>query len=334
LKPKADSLKPKASRRGVALIVVMWIIVIVSLIVSSFAFEMNLEGKIISAQRKRFKADQLALSGIEMAKAMLAFEEDPLEGDEVVYDDPWLAQAAQITEGVPASFTQELDGGTISLKIDFEKGQLNIKNLDIDEWHELFTQTGVPSSEWDELLGCLTDWEDENDLSQLNGAESDDFFYRERGYECKNAPIDTIDELLLIKGWTEEIVYGTPTGEVADVEYPMTGVAQHLTIWGDGKINPNSASREVLSSLYIDEYVIDAIMELRLGPDGEPGTEDDGLTEEDFNSLGLDSSIFTLAPEYVKITSEGKVDNITSQIYSVFKLGEKEPTPLFWSEER
>ncbi|MBL7016448.1 MAG: general secretion pathway protein GspK [Kiritimatiellales bacterium] len=319
---------------GVALIVVMWVLVIVSLIVSSFAFEMKLEAKIISAQRKRFKADQLARAGIELAKAMIAFQEDPLEGDDIIYDDPWLAQAAHIDEGIPVTYSEELGDGTITLNIDFEKGRRSIRKLNVEGWHELFAQTGIPSSEWDELYGCLVDWQDENDLAQLNGAESDDSFYRERGYECKNAPVDTVDELLLIKGWTEEIVYGTPPEKMEETEYPLTGLAQHLTIWGDGKVNPNSASDTVLRSLYLSEDMIEAIMEMRLGPDGEYGTDDDGLTQEDFNALGLDASLFTLQPEYATITVEGEIGGTVSKIYSVFRLGEKQPTPLFWLEER
>ena len=167
-----------SSKSGVALIVVMWVLVIVSLIVSSFAFEMKLEANIITAQRKRFQADQLARAGIELAMAMLAFEKDPLEGDDVIYEDPWLAQAAKIDEGVPTTWSEELGNGTITLRIDFERGRRSIRKLDGDGWRELFAQTGIPNTDWDELYGCLVDWQDENDLSQLNGAESDDEFYR------------------------------------------------------------------------------------------------------------------------------------------------------------
>jgi general secretion pathway protein K len=325
--PPAD---PRKS--GVALIVVMWVLVVVSLIVVSFAFEMKLEARIISMQRKRFKADQLALSGIELAKAMFAFEADATEGDDVIYEDPWLEQASKIDEGVPATVIEELGGGTITLNIDFEKGGRNLSKLSDDEWQELFEQSGVPAADRDELLGCLKDWQDENDLHELNGAESDDEFYKDRGYECKNAPLDTIDELLMIKGWTEEIVYGTATNELEDAEYPMTGLAQYLTLWGDGRINPNSASREVLASMYLSEDMIEAILEMRMGPDGEPGTEDDGLTQEDFTALGLDSEKFTLTPEFAKVTVEGEMGGLVSRIYAVFKLGEAEPTPLFWQE--
>jgi len=321
-------------KSGVALIVVMWVLVIASLIVSSFAFEMNLEAKLISTQRKRFQADQLARAGIELAMAMLAFKEDSLEGDEVAYEDPWLEQAAKIDEGVPARWTEEMGNGTITLNIDFERGRRSIRELDADGWRELFAQTGIPSSDWDELYGCLVDWQDENDTHGINGAESDDEFYEERGYKCKNAPVDTVNELLLIKGWTEEVVYGTPPDQIDEVEFPLTGLAPHLTIWTDDKVNPNSATPEVLRSLYLSEQMIEAIMELRLGPDGEAGTADDGLTQEDFSALGLDTSRLTLTPEFVKVESQGEVGGTVSTISSVFKLGGSRPTPLFWLENR
>ena len=325
---------PAPKKSGAALIVVMWILVIVSMIVSSFAFEMKLESQIITAQRKRLKADALALSGIELAKVMLAFKIDETEGDDVIYDDPWMNQAALAVEGVPVNITEELNGGTIHLDITFEEGKRGISSLSDDEWKELFEQTGVPTAFHDELLGCLQDWQDEDDLHNANGAESDDSFYEDRGYKCKNADIDTIDELTLIKGWTEEIVYGTPTNQLEETEYPMLGLAQYLSTWAKKMVNPNAASEEVLRSMYLSEEEIEAILEFRLGPDGEPGTEDDGLTQEDIAELGLDTSRFSLTPEFANITSEGEVNGTWSRISAVFRLGGKQPTPLFWLEER
>ena len=316
-------------KRGAALVVVMWVLLIVSLIVSSFAFEMQLEARIISARRKRFKADQLALAGIELVKTMLAFKEET-PGDNLIYEDALLNKAVQLQEGTPVSYSEQLGDGTINVNVDYERGRRNLHKLSMDDWHELFDQAGIPNVEWDSLLGCLTDWEDENDTHQLSGAESDDFFYRQAGYECKNAPVDTIDELLLIKGWTPEILYGTPAEEVT--EYQISGIARHLTTWGDGMINPNSASREVLNSLNIAVEIVDAILEARLGADGEEGTDDDGITAEDLVSLGLDTSLFTLTPEYITIVSQGTVGDLTSTISSVFKLGGREPSPLFWLE--
>jgi len=319
------------SKSGAALIVVMWILLIVSLIVSTFAFEMQLESRLISAQRKRLKADQLALAGVELAKGMLAFEEDPLEGDEIIYEDPYLQEASKIAKGMPVSFTEKLGDGTITLRIDYEKGRRNIHSLEPEEWKNLFEQANIPLVDWDALIDCLKDWEDPGDNHWLNGAESDDSFYRKMGYECKNAPVDTVDELLLIKGWTKEVLYGTSPED--ESEEPIIGIAQYLTTWGeDGKINPNSASREVLINVGLSEQQADDVLEARLGLDGERGTEDGGITQEDFAPLGLSTELFTLVPEYVTIISEGSVGEVVSTISSVFKLGGKEPSPLFWLE--
>jgi hypothetical protein len=88
----------------------------------------------------------------------------------------------------------------------------------------------------------------------------------------------------------------------------------------------------VLNSLKITPDVIDAILEMRLGPDGKEGTEDDGISESDLASLGVD--VFNLSPDYVTITAVGSVGDVSSQISCVFnfKLGEKLNIPLFWSE--
>ena len=310
--------------------VVLWILIIISLIVSMFAFEMQLEAKVLTLQRKRFKADQLALAGIELGKAMLAFKPEAGTPKDMVYEDPYLNEASKIAKGVPVDYSEDFGGGTMKLKIDYEKGRRNIRNMTRDDWRMLFEQAGIPNTRWDEMLDCLDDWQDEGDLHLLNGAESDDPFYRKRGYECKNAPVDTVDELLLIKNWGEEVLYGTPSDEKTDES--ITGIAKQLTTWGDGKINPNSASREVLNSLKIPADTIDAILEMRLGPDGKEGTVDDGISEADLASLGQD--IFSLSPDYVSVTAIGTVSNINSQISCIFafKLGEKQAVPLFWSE--
>lgn len=333
MKPAAGRLNSE-KRRGSALVVVLWILMIIALIVSTFAFEMLLESKMITLQRKRFKADQLALAGVELAKAMLLYKEDDETkgptGERLVHEDPYLNEAAKIADGVPVILNEAFGDGVVQLNIDFEKGRRNIKKMTHDDWKELFDQAGIPNTDWDSLLDCLDDWQDEGDEHRLNGAESDDPFYKKRGYECKNAPVDTVDELLLIKGWTPDILYGTPPGEETDE--PLTGIANQLTTWGDGKINPNSASREVLNSLKISDADIDAIIEARLGPDGKEGTADDGITETDIGSLGLDAGIFSVVPDYVTITSIGEVGGIQSQISCIFKLGEKDAVPLFWLE--
>ena len=85
-------------------------------------------------------------------------------------------------------------------------------------------------------------------LMPLNGAESDHSFYQERGYDCKNAPLDTVDELALIKKFLTRSRFSAGNHQtMRDLTYP--GLAQWLTVWGDGRVNINTASREVLLTL-------------------------------------------------------------------------------------
>jgi general secretion pathway protein K len=243
-----------------------------------------------------------------------------------------LNEASKITNGIPVNYSEKFGDGEVTVKIDYEEGRRNINELmkRPGEWKLLFEQAGIPNTRWDAMLDCLLDWQDENDLHQLNGAESDDSFYKKRGYECKNAPVDTVEELLLIKNWDKEVLYGTPPGEKTDE--PISGIANLLTTWGYGKINPNSASREVLNSLNrMSDSKIDVFLEIRNGQDGKEGTADDGITQADIDALGL-TDIFTLKPNYVKVTAIGTVAGVQSQISCIFKLGEKAAVPLFWLE--
>jgi hypothetical protein len=145
--------------------------------------------------------------------------------------------------------------------------------------------------------------------------------------------VDTVEELLLIKNWDKEVLYGTPPGEKTDE--PITGIANLLTTWGRGLVNPNSASTNVLRSLPISDSKIEFIIEGQNGPDGEAGTADDGFKQEDLAALGADAAFFTLEPDYVKVTAIGKVGDVQSQISCIFanlKLVQKAAVPLFWLE--
>ena len=46
----------------------------------------------------------------------------------------------------------------------------------------------------------IEDWEMNGRMVRRTGAEEDDAYYTEKGYVPKNAPLDTVDELLLVKG--------------------------------------------------------------------------------------------------------------------------------------
>jgi general secretion pathway protein K len=94
-----------------------------------------------------------------------------------------------------------------------------------------------------DLLDAIKDWIDTDD--EVTGAGAEGAFYArlERPYAVKNAPLDCIEELLMVKGMTHSLFYGA-------AESP--GLVQCLTAFGDGRININTAPKPVLRALAVE----------------------------------------------------------------------------------
>jgi len=317
-------------------------LLILSLLIGSFAYDMHIEAGITSYYRKRMKAQYLARAGMEWAKLILykSYEVSEQDADEAEEGDTLVVGAYNLSRGVGVSGRVfELGDGKFTVDILPEQGRYNVNTIDDDQWVELLDYSGVPQEKWDELLDCFHDWVDDNDLHLLNGAESDDAFYRERGYKVKNGPLDTINELLLIKGFTDSVVYGGPSED--DPEEVYSGIAGNLTTWGDGKVNINTAPFDVIMTLpgIPDDQIAEAILEQRKGEDGELGTKDDGFESVqevlDIPGVGqeIGDRITTTERRYVRVVSMGEVQGIKSGIWCVLVGDQGNVVPVFWREE-
>ena len=321
--------KLHSKKDGAALIVALWVLVILSLIVGSFAFEVNLEGMLVSHKRKKFRAEMMALSGLEYGRAILdqqqnvkQLEVEDMEDDE----DGFMLAALHIKRGLSSSSSIEMDdGGMFTVTVDSAEGGLNINLLNREDWLDIFEMANIPSTDWDAMIDCLEDWIDESDLHGLNGAESDDPFYQERGYPVKNGPLDSVEELLLIKYWGPDILYGKPADDESDEIY---GIADLLTVWGDGRLNLNTASPDAMRAAGLSDEQIMDILEDRKGLDGELGTSDDGLPE---GYLSGDSR-FKLQSQFVKVTSVGDIFDNQYQIECIMLLKNKDSVIVYWNE--
>ncbi|MBN2686334.1 MAG: general secretion pathway protein GspK [Pontiellaceae bacterium] len=320
------------SKEGAALLVVLGVLLILPLIVMSIAFDAKLEAKLISYKRNKLKAETLAHSGIEYAKAILAQQAQVSETDvEALGEedrDGFMQMALFAQRGLSTSSTIEQGNGSFTIMIESAEAGRNVNLLTSDQWMNIFKMANVPSTEREELIDCLTDWIDDNDLRELNGAESDDEFYQEQGYPVKNGQLDSVEELLLVKGWTPEILYGKSADDESDEVY---GIADILTVWGDGKVNINTAPTNTLLSFpEYDDWQLEDIMLARAGLDGELGTVDDGI--QSLNEVGADTTNFKLQSNYIKVTSIGESFKTKYQITAVFLLGTDEATVLYWNE--
>jgi hypothetical protein len=149
-------------------------------------------------------------------------------------------------------------------------------------FRKLLLDSGVETGEpIDIIIDSILDWRDANDEHLINGAESDWYeeHYKEQGfdhpYKAKNGPFDTVEELLMVRGITKEILYGTTVArelfgdeideakaDKNDEEIEYKGIIQHLSVFNvSSSLNQNTASDELIQAMYPD--TADQILETR-----------------------------------------------------------------------
>lgn len=330
------------SQNGSALIVALWVLLVLAILIGTFAYDMRIESEVTTYARNRYKAEFLARAGVEWARLALAKKvADPGDKGELVLeegDDEQLAIAAlNISRGVGVSgIKKELGEGSFEISMMPEEGRRNVNKLTDPDWEEILDQANVPEEQWPELIDCFNDWIDDGDAQRLNGAESDDSFYKGKGYKCKNAALDTVEELLLIKGFDEGVVFGR-AAEKPD-EKPLLGIATWLTTWGEGKVNVNTASREVLMTIPdIEVESVDAIMERRPGLDGAANTLDDGI--KDLGQIpgltpAMTERLTVSERKYIRVVSMGSVNEVHYGVWAILQADGASSKPVFWREEQ
>ncbi len=95
-----------------------------------------------------------------------------------------------------------------------ESARLNINALvEIDKLQENAGRDllmGLPGMTED-VADAILDWMDSDDEPREYGAESDYYQGLSPAYSAKNGPLDTVEELLLVRGVTPQLLFGTDT---------------------------------------------------------------------------------------------------------------------------
>ena len=261
-------------RGGSALIIALWTIALLSLLVMSFAFDAMLEGRISTYLRQRRRVDYLTQSGVAIAEMLLLKQQNvsasSASDDE---EDRWKEPALRIKRGQTAVVDEPIGDGVVRVEIIPEPARWNINVLvgtTYDEvWEQIFTTAGIPQDYFSELIDCWNDWVDEDSTTLTDGAEDDYYKSLDIPYKARNKKIDTVEELLLVKGFVPAILNGgvlNPEEKNKELQVSVKGIKELFTTYGDGKINVNAAPMEVLMTIPgIDQIAAGAIIEEREG---------------------------------------------------------------------
>jgi general secretion pathway protein K len=116
------------------------------------------------------------------------------------------------------------------------------------------------------IVEAIIDWIDDDDEPLgFGGAESSYYKGFETPYTPRNAPMEFVEELLLVKGITRELYYGTDD---------TPGLGNLVTPYGrDGKININTADAMVLGALseLMEQDIVDSMLTYRDDEDNDLG---------------------------------------------------------------
>jgi general secretion pathway protein K len=225
----------KISSGGIALLMVLWAITLLMVIVFSFSALCRTETFAALGFREMVEKKNLAEAGIERALIEILFRNQKSQAD--------LAEAWR-TDGTP--YIVEIGNSHCSVRITGESGKIDINMLTDASGiilHNLLVMRGATSEEADTIVDSLLDWRDsgDSDAHRLHGVETDYYQSLPIPYAAKNDNFDTVEELLLVKGMTQEILFGS--GE-------RKGVFDLLTVHaGTEKININAAPVEVLAAI-------------------------------------------------------------------------------------
>ncbi len=234
-------------QKGIVLILVIWIIAVLMVIGLSFSYTTKTENRATIAFKEGIEEKFIAEAGINRAATEIVYRKRNL-GVASEQGDIWKV------DGTPNSF--EMPNGVCLVRIIEESGKIDINKVPDIILKGLLSSLGVKDEDADTIVDSIEDWRDADDLTRLHGAETDYYMSLPVPYKAKNADFESVEELLLVKGVTPELLYG---------KGDKPGLADFITVYSEsGKINVNAAPKEVLMALPgMTSDMADAILDYR-----------------------------------------------------------------------
>ncbi len=229
---------------------VLWVITILSVVVLEFCFAMRTEVNITKNYQEELQLYAAAQGGVQRAIAELMLKHDPLiqqmrrnpkEGQALADYKEW------VTDG--RDYQIPFERGECAVRVMGEGGKVNINRVSDPVLRKIASSLGLEGEARDVVVDSILDWRDPDDFVRINGAENDYYHSLQDPYDCKNGNLDSVEELLLIRGVTPELFYGkkekSKEGEGAKEE-PI-GLKDIFSVYATGEqIDINSTSLPVL----------------------------------------------------------------------------------------
>jgi general secretion pathway protein K len=202
--------------QGLALVIVLWILTLLTLMAGSFAKTMRRETAVSTAIKINAQAQSLAESGITLAQFML--NQPPQQGR-------W--------RGDGTVYRLLRPEGEMRIRILSESGKVDINSGTELQLAAVLNSVIDETRQQESVLNAILDWRDADDDTRTHGAEKTQ--YRRKGlkYGPSNFAFQSLEELQLVLGMNEAI---------------FSRIEPWITIYsGTGEVNLDLASPDLLS---------------------------------------------------------------------------------------
>lgn len=239
-----------ASQNGLALVIVIWLLSLLTLMAGSFALSMRRDSSVSLALKTNAEALAQAERGIAQAEFMLN-----------------LADSEQRWQSNGTVYEIIGDEVRIRIRIFAESGKVDL-NASSETQLEALLKVMLPGDrQRQELLNAILDWRDPDDDTRTLGAENRQYRLAGLAYGPSNAAFQNLEELQLVLGMNQTI---------------YEAIRPYITVYsGAAEVDQQLASPELLAILagdLADRNMNDAALDKRLetgsgegNPEGDPG---------------------------------------------------------------
>ena len=287
-------LKSNAS----VLVVVMIVVALLAAMSAGLAYRGRMEMQTSKNYIDSLKAYHLAIGGIDRIRAVFSAEEiSPARIKQISMFEKD-AQEEGLFETVDR----------LKYRIRDEMALLSVNESDPAVW--------INFDEIDEATAkCILDWIDEDSMTDSSGAENEYYIASQSGYQCKDKNIEAIRELMYVRGIDAKIYYG---------DDEKHGLINLFSAYGDGRVNINTVSADVIDKLPgLGTGIGSAIEQFRNSDSqncfksSQDFSQITELSEMDTDLLG---QYCRFDSEYFRIYSQGTADKSRCNLMAVVKL--------------
>lgn len=190
---------PSYLQSGIALVLVLWVLSLLTIMGGSFALSMRRESAIVAGDKDNAIAMNIAESGLAIAELML-LDDNPIrrwhtDGSIYEIDYPNTVNDSRNTEG----------GWKIRIRLISESGKVDINAADEQALQNLLRNAPVTQQDQNSLVDAILDWRDSDDMIHLNGAEKNEYAKAGFNYQPSNKPFKSIEELQWVMGMNDDV---------------------------------------------------------------------------------------------------------------------------------